>query len=76
MGLRPQKILKRVLDVHPEVSDYPPSPPDTVARCAVKAHPSLGGASHLVEAWKAYLGEVRGQWNGGWHVSKLSFGVE
>ena len=29
-------------------SQYTPSPPDTVARCAAKAHPLLGGASHLV----------------------------
>ena len=54
LGLRPQKISKRVPDVHPEVSHYPPSPPDTVARCAAKAHPSLGGASLLVGGilWK------------------------
>ena len=45
--MRPQKILKRVLDVRPEVSRYSPSPPYTVARCAAKAHPLLGGASHL-----------------------------
>ena len=71
---RPLTVWERVPDVDPEVSHCPPSPPGSVARCAAKAHPLLGGASHIVGGIP-WAGEgLMGWWMA--YVFKLSFDVE